>query len=151
MIMSGIVRLGKDAEVRFLNDGTAVANLAVVFNYGAKQDDGNRPSQWVDAAFFGKRAESLSPYLLKGSQIGITLEAPHIEVFQKQDGTQSTKLAARVVDIELISGQGGNQSQATQSPTQQPTQQQRPQQRPAASNSTPARSSLDDFDDFIPF
>ncbi len=150
MLLTGIVRLGRDAEVRYLTDGTAVANLAVVYNYGKKGDDGNRPSQWVDVSFFGKRAETLAPYLTKGSQIGLTAEAPHVEYFQKGDGTQSSKLVARVVDIQLISGQGGNQSQATQEPRQQqPTS----QQRPAANRPAPAPydANSSPYDDDIPF
>lgn len=147
MIMSGIVRLGRDAEIRFMPDQTAVANLAVVFNFGAKQADGNRLSQWVDASIFGKRAESLAPYLLKGSQIGIVLEAPHIETFKKQDGTEHSKLVARVLDIELISGQGqgGNQAQPPSAPRPQTAQQQRPQATQACDNFGAP------YDDDIPF
>ena len=33
MVLSGVGRLGRDVELRYLQDGTAVANLALAFNY----------------------------------------------------------------------------------------------------------------------
>ena len=56
MILTGLCRVGRDAELRCMPDGTAVANVSLAFNHGKKGQDGNRPSQWIDAAIFGKRA-----------------------------------------------------------------------------------------------
>ncbi len=110
--ISGVFRLGRDAEVRFTQSGDAVSNLSLAFNYGRKDQDGKRPSQWIDASLWGKRAESLAQYLLKGGQIYAVLSDPHIETYQKSDGSQASKLAATVLEIELIgSRQDGAQTQ----------------------------------------
>lgn len=101
--MIGLARLGRDAEVRHLQDGTAVANLALAFNYG-KKVDGKQPTQWVDAALFGKRAESLAQYLTKGTAIVATLSDVHIETFEKKDGVQGFALRARMDDMEFAGG-----------------------------------------------
>ncbi len=68
MIISGIVRLGKDANVRYTANAGAVTNLSGVYNYGIKQQDGSYLSQWVELTLWGKQAEVLAQYLTKGSQ-----------------------------------------------------------------------------------
>ena len=136
MKANGLARIGKDAEVRYTPGGAAVANVSLAFTYGKKGDDGKRPTQWVDASLWGQRAESLAPYIKKGGQIVAYLEDVSIQTFTKVDGTQATKMVARLVDLEFVSG--GEQASS------QPKPQPRPQ--PA-----PADSGFDDFPDDVPF
>jgi single-strand DNA-binding protein len=138
MKANGLARIGRDVELRHTPNGEAVANLSLAFTYGKRGADGKRPTQWVEAALWGKRAESLAPYLLKGQQVVAYLEDVSIQTFRKQDGTDGVKLAARVGDLELIAGQGEAQAQAP-APTRAPAP------RPAAP------SGFDDMDDDIPF
>jgi single-strand DNA-binding protein len=138
MKANGLARIGRDVELRHTPNGEAVANLSLAFTYGKRGADGKRPTQWVEAALWGKRAESLAPYLLKGQQVVAYLEDVSIQTFRKQDGTDGVKLAARVGDLELIAGQGEAQQQAP-APTRAPAP------RPAAP------SGFDDMDDDIPF
>ncbi|MEO8297088.1 MAG: single-stranded DNA-binding protein [Burkholderiales bacterium] len=140
----GYARLGRDAEVRYTPDGKPITNLSLAFNYGRKGEDGNRPTQWVDGALWGPRAEALSPYLLKGIGIVVTLDDPHIETFQKADGTSGHKLTGTVSAIEFAGGpkQEGQGGQAPQQRTQGQAGQQAsraPQQRPAQSQAPQAR------------
>ena len=143
-------RLGRDGELRYTPGGEAVINLAVAYNYGRKGQDDKRPTQWVDCALFGKRAEALAPYLLKGQQLYLILRDVHIRTYQKNDNTQGFTLSGSVAEIELI---GGRQEGAA--PAQQPSQ--RPAS-PAAQNyaaastgqSAPA-GGFDAFDDDLPF
>lgn len=102
-MMIGLARLGRDAEIRTTSQGESVATLALAFSYGRKGSDGKRPTQWVDAALWGKRAEALAPYLLKGGLVSVSLEDVHIETFDGKNGP-GHKLAARVVDVELAGG-----------------------------------------------
>jgi single-strand DNA-binding protein len=103
MNLIGLARLGRDIELRNLNDGTAVGNLSLAFNYGKKGQDGKRPSQWVDAAIFGDRATKLAGYLTKGTQVCVVLSDPHIETYEKKDGGMGFKLAAKVDSLEFAS------------------------------------------------
>ena len=134
----GICRVGRDAEVRFTPGGAAVANVSLAFTYGKKGDDGKRPTQWVDASLWGQRAESLAPYIKKGGQIVAYLEDVSIQTYVKGDGTQATKMVARLVDLEFVSG--GEQASS------QPKPQPRPQAAPQSQG-----SGFDDFDSDIPF
>jgi len=104
MKAQGLARIGKDAEVRFTPGGTAVANVSLAFTYGKKGEDGKRPTQWVDASIWGQRAESLAPYIKKGGQIVAYLEDVSIQTYTKGDGTQATKMVARIADLEFVSG-----------------------------------------------
>jgi single-strand DNA-binding protein len=136
MKANGLARIGRDVELRHTPNGEAVANLSLAFTYGKRGADGKRPTQWVEAALWGKRAESLAPYLLKGQQVVAYLEDVSVQTFRKQDGTDGVKLAARVGDLELIAGQ--NEAQAP-APTRAPAP------RPAAP------SGFDDMADDIPW
>ena len=105
----GLARIGRDVELRTAGK-ESVANVSLAFNYGRKGEDGNRPTQWVDAAIWGKRAEALSPYLLKGGLVSVTIDDVHIETFQGKNG-EGTKLVGTISGIELA---GGNPKQSDQ-------------------------------------
>lgn len=144
MKMIGIGRLGRNAELRYLPSGDAVLNMAVAFNYGQKDGGGNRPTQWLECALFGKRAEALAPYLLKGTQAEFTVGDPHIETYPRNSGGEGVKLTGRLVDVELV---GSKRDAATDTRPQQtgggypPSEQHKGQQA----------GSFEEFDDDIPF
>ena len=102
MIITALARLGRDPELRYLASGDPVMNLALAVNYG-KKVDGKRPTQWIDAALFGKRAESLAPYLSKGSLVFVVIDEPHIETYQGKNGP-GAKLVGRVSSLEFAGG-----------------------------------------------
>lgn len=135
--IQGLFRIGRDAELRYTPSGEPAINLALAFNYGKKADN---TSQWVDASLWGKRAEALAQYLVKGQQIYAVIDDPHIQTFQKQNGEQAAKLVGRVSAIEFA----GTRPAAAQPPQQQT------RQAPPAQAAPPA-SSLADMDDDVPF
>lgn len=134
----GLARIGRDVEVRNTTSGDAVASVSLAFSYGRKGADGKKPVQWCDAALWGQRATVLAPYLTKGTLVTVALEDAHIETFQKQDGGEGVKLAARITAIDLAGG-------APQS-AQQPQQ-----QRPAPQRKAQASGGFDDVNDDVPF
>lgn len=101
MQLIGLARLGHDASLRYTADGKPVANLSLAFNYGLRDQQGNRPTQWIEASLWGDRAEKLKDYLTKGTLIMVSLDDPHIESYDKRDGTQGVKMVARVNAIEF--------------------------------------------------
>lgn len=149
MILTGLARLGRDAELRRTQGGDAVCNLSLAYNYGMKQQDGNRPSQWVEATLWGKQAEALQPYLVKGGQVVAVLRDVHLETFERNDGTTGTKLVGTVMQIDLA----GSRQDSASTGTQQPQGARQPQQqasRPQAKQPAP-NPDYDNFDDDIPF
>lgn len=148
--MYGLMRLGRDAEVKTLPSGKQVANLSLVYNFGQKEGD-EYPSQWIDAAFWGERAEKLAPYLLKGSLHCFTLGDVHIETYTDKEGYEAFKLSARVDDVELGPKRDGGQGGGSEAPP--PRRQAAPAQRPAESTrASPAGGSgFEDMPDDVPF
>lgn len=101
MKLIGVGRVGKDVELRYTTGGEAVANISLAWNYGLKEVDGKKPTQWLDAALFGKRAETLAPYLKKGTSLFVDMRDVHIREFQMKDGKQAYKLTGIVDSIEF--------------------------------------------------
>lgn len=100
MILTGVVRIGRDVELRHTASGQAVAGISGVYEYGRKEGD-RRPSQWVDLTLWGKQAEGMAQYLTKGTVINVTADDVHIEEYQSAKGT-GTKLAGKVVTISFV-------------------------------------------------
>lgn len=97
-VLNAIVRLSKDAELKFLTDGTPVAqlNMALQSGYGEKA-----VTSWLTGNMFGKRAETLSPMLKKGQQVGIVGELTNRKYVAK-DGAEKYSLEVRLTDITLL-------------------------------------------------
>lgn len=148
MKSSGLFRIGRDCEVRFLPNGDAVTNVSLAFNHGKQDQDGKRPTQWIEGVLFGKRAETLAPMLTKGSQHVFHMSDLHIQTYQKNDGTEGVKLAGRIDDVELTDRRDAPAPQRQQATQQRP---QAPAQRPAPRQAPRPASGFDDMDDDVPF
>ena len=118
--------LGKDAERKAMQDGTAVLKFSVADSQGK-----DKPAIWWNCDLFGKRAESLAPYLVKGQQVTVTGTLSEREYEGKKYQT------LRVNDLALQGGRPAGEQSA------------RPAQRPAPQ---PAQQGgFADMDDDIPF
>jgi len=146
MILTGPCRIGRDAELRYLPSGEPVINLSLAYNYGKRGSDGNKPTQWVDAGLWGKRAEALAPHLLKRTEIWCVIEDVHIETFDKREGGQGHKLAGRIQQLEFIGGRPAGGESDARAPASAPAASGRSRPAPA-----PAPAGFDDESDDIPF
>ena len=88
-------RLAKDSELKYLpNSNNAVLSFDVAVNEGYGD---YKKTDFFNCAVFGKRAESLSSYLIKGTQV-ICVGEVHIN---KKDGKQY--VSVKVNDIQMLS------------------------------------------------
>jgi single-strand DNA-binding protein len=100
--------LGRDAEMRFTQGGTAVATVSIattdVFNDrdGQKRED----TQWHRIVIWGKTAESIQPYLTKGKQIYVEGKIQTREWTDKE-GKQVKTTEIRADRVVLLGGPGG--------------------------------------------
>lgn len=135
-----IARIGRDAELRYTSGDNpqAVVGLALACEWGRKVD-GKRPTQWVEGSLWGKQAEALAPYLLKGQQVSITVDDVHIEEYESQ-GAKRSKLVGRISNIKLVGSPQSGQQQAAK-PAQQKPDNKAAQQAP----------NYDNFDEDLPF
>ena len=66
-IMTGLMRLGRDAELRYTSDGIPVTTLSLAYNYGKPdQQGGSRPTTWIKASLLGQARRSAGPISHKG-------------------------------------------------------------------------------------
>jgi single-strand DNA-binding protein len=99
-------RLTRDAELRYTSSGTAVSNLSIAINRRRKSGD-----QWTDEANFfnvvvwGRTAEALNPYLLKGKQVGIQGELRQNR--WEQDGQPRSRVEISASNVQLLGGRTG--------------------------------------------
>ena len=146
MLMVGVARIGNEPVARYTPDGKAVMDISLAFDYGRKGSDGRRPTQWVNATMWGERVERLQPYLSKGSQVFVTLSEPHIETYEKKDGSgQGFSLRARLTELEFVGGRRDESAGDTADASGAPSASSRPAKAAAKA------PGFDDLDDDIPF
>lgn len=100
-------RLTRDAELSYLQSGTAVAAISIAVNRSRKEGD-----QWInevnyfDVSYFGKAAEAVKSYLTKGKQIAVqgSLKQDRWE----KDGQKFSKIRIIATSIELLGGRADN-------------------------------------------
>jgi len=111
-----IGRLVRDCELKYSNTGTAICNFSIaVSEYIGK--DREDYSNYFDCVIYGKRAESLNPYLKKGQQVGIDGRL-HQNRWTNQEGENRSKIQIKVSDLELLGKkpQGSNEQQTNSKP-----------------------------------
>jgi len=141
--------LGNDERsFGYLPNGQARANVSIAVNRGKKQGD-----EWINEVFyfevaiFGKTAENLKPYLLKGKQICVDGHLKQ-DRWKDQQGNNRSKISIVAENVQLLGGKsedstqnaGGNYQQQSFTPKAN-TQYQTP----------PAAPSDEEFPEDIPF
>jgi single-strand DNA-binding protein len=118
-----IGHLGRDPEIRYSQNGTAMCNMAMATSekWTDKQGEKQERTEWHRIVAFGKQAEILEKYLGKGSQVYIEGRL-QTRTYDKEGQTHySTEIV--VLGFQFL---GGGQRQE-----QQPATQQVGQSRPA--------------------
>jgi single-strand DNA-binding protein len=105
-----IGRLTRDAELKFTQSGQAVGKFSIAVNRKRKVgDQWEDEANFFDATLWGRQAESLNQYLVKGKQVGLDGELRQDR--WEQDGQKRSKVEIIVNNIQLL---GGGQSSGGQ-------------------------------------
>lgn len=131
--------LGRDPEVRYLNNGDAACNLSVATSESWKDKSGEKQerTEWHRISMFGKLAEIAGQYLAKGSSVYLEGKL-QTRKWTDKDGVDKYTTEIIADRMQML---GGKEQRQGQQQEQRQESQQRRQQRPPA----------DDFDDQIPF
>jgi len=106
-------RLTREAELKYTPSGTAYSKFSLAVNKRKKDGD-----QWKDEASFfdvvlwGKAAEGLNQYLVKGKQVAIQGELSQNR--WTQDGQARSKVEISAHDIQLLGDKKGEARQDAQ-------------------------------------
>jgi len=87
--------LTRDAEMKYLQNGDAVCSFSVADSEGR-----DKPAIFWSCSMFGKRAESLSQYLLKGNKVTVTGKVTE-RSYTDKNGQEKKVMDVRVNDIAL--------------------------------------------------
>lgn len=145
-IISG--NLTRDPELRATAAGTPVLQFGVAVNDRAKnQQTGqweNRPN-FLDCVMFGNRAQSLAPYLRKGTKVAIEGKLRWSQ--WENDGAKRSKLEVVVDEVEFMSARDQAPKQQAPAPAMRPAPSYS-QQRMAG---TPQPKAPSLYDEDLPF
>jgi len=152
--------LGNDPEVRYANNGAAIANLSVATSESWKDKNTGEmqeKTEWHRVVMFNRLGEIAGEYLRKGSKVYIEGK---LQTRKWQDQSGQDKYTTEIVanEMQMLDSRGDNMNQGGggyQAPRQQAPQQQGGQQQSeqAQAPQQPAAqpAPVNDFDDDIPF
>lgn len=107
--------LTRDAELKYLNNGTAVCELSVAVNDGWKSGDKwTEYVSYIDCTIMGKRAESLNKYLAKGTRVGV--DGKLKQERWESDGGKRSRVKIMIDEIELLGGKPGTSGESASGP-----------------------------------
>ena len=107
-----IGNVGRDPEVRYTQNGTAVANLSVATSRKWKGQDGQmqEETEWHKVTAWGRLAELCNEYLHKGSRVYVEGRL-QTRKWQDQDGNDRYQTEVVAQEIRFLDGvRGGNGS-----------------------------------------
>lgn len=149
--VNGVFRLVQDVELKYLNDGTAIAKLNLVNSdkYKTKSGEQREDTCFIEGSLFGRLSEIANQYLKKGSKVFINGSLKMDSWDDKTTGQKRNKHTLKINSFEMLDAKSDNQQQS-QAPQQQynaPQQQQA--QRPQVQQQRLPDLSIED--DSIPF
>lgn len=107
-----IGNLGRDAELKYTPGGAAVAsfNMATTEVWNDKGGQRQERTEWHRCVLWGKRAEALAEFLVKGKQI--YAEGSLQTRSWEKDGEKKYSTEVRITDVVLLGGGNGGGQRA---------------------------------------
>ena len=100
-----IGNLTRDAELRSTSGGTAILSFGVAVNDRRKNQRGEWEDypNFIDCTMFGRRAEALAQYLVKGTKVAIEGRLHYSSWEDRNGGGKRSKLDVTVDEVEFMS------------------------------------------------
>ena len=107
--------LGRDAELRYTPGGTPIARFSIATTEVWNDKGGQRQerTEWHNVDVWGKQAETLTEYLVKGKQVYVEGRLQTDEYTDKE-GVKRKSTKVRSDRIVLLGGGGGGGGRAQQ-------------------------------------
>jgi single-strand DNA-binding protein len=98
-----IGNLGQAPEIIQLENGSKLAKIRIATNETYKNQEGKKVEnvQWHNVIAWGKQAELLEKYVIKGQEIAIEGKLIN-RVYEAKEGGQRTKTEIQITDILLL-------------------------------------------------
>ena len=117
--------LGRDPDLRYTPQGTAVCNFSVATTERRKDRSGEFQdiTTWFNVSLWGSRAEATNQYLSKGKLVYIEGRLTQRE-YQDRDGNTRTSLDVNASDLQFVGARGD------EAPSQRDDNYSKPQPQP---------------------
>jgi single-strand DNA-binding protein len=95
--------LGRDPELRYTPQGTAVCQFSVATNERRRDKSGEQQdiTTWFRVTVWGKQAENVSKYLSKGRRVYVQGRL-HLEEWTDREGKARQTLEVNASDVQFI-------------------------------------------------
>jgi single-strand DNA-binding protein len=99
--------LGRDPEIRYTAQGTAVCNFTIATTEKRKDraGEGQDVTTWFRVAAWGRQAEVANQYLTKGKQVYVEGRLRQ-EEYTDRDGVRRQSLEVTATDIQFLGSRG---------------------------------------------
>ncbi|MDX2031991.1 MAG: single-stranded DNA-binding protein [Blastocatellia bacterium] len=99
--------LGRDPEIRYTPQGTAVCNFSIATTEKRKDKTGEMQdtTTWFRVAVWGRQAEVANQYLSKGRQVYVEGRL-RMDEYTDRDGNKRAALEVNASDIQFLSPKG---------------------------------------------
>lgn len=142
--------IGRDPELRSTQAGTSILSFSLAVNERVKKGDNWEDyTNWIDVVVFGRRADSLSKILSKGTKIAVS---GHLRYSTwDKDGQRRSKLEVIADDVDIMQRRDNSQSQQNGSYGQQYQQQPNySQQQQYGAQNAPQQQYQQGYGDYYP-
>lgn len=113
--VSIIGRLGKDPELKHLQDGKAICSFSLALDEGKDAS----PS-WVDVTAWEKTAENVAQYLSKGDECAVSGRLRQ-ERWETDSGEKRSRIVIVASRVDFLRKKGGEEGTGSPPRTQPPT------------------------------
>ena len=90
--------VGRDPEMRYLEDGTAVTSFSVAVNWTEK---GQRKTEWVRCSAWRDLGDTVNQELMKADLVRVRGSA-RTRLWRRDDGTMEKSLEVNITEFEKI-------------------------------------------------
>lgn len=104
-----IGRAGRDAELRYTLDGTAVASFSLAVRDGKDKATGEERTMWFRVSCWRGLAEIAHQYVTKGKQVAV-IGSVSARLYDDRDGKPAVSLEVTADRLELLGGGGADSS-----------------------------------------
>jgi len=101
--------LGRDPELRYTQNGSAVTNFTLATNEKWRDKDGNNQerTEWHRIVVWGRSAENCAQYLQKGSPVFIEGRLQTRE-WEDKEGNKRNTTEINALSVQFLGGRGGS-------------------------------------------
>lgn len=135
-------RAAKEIELKFTQNGKAVANGTIAVQRKFKNAEGKYDADFINFVAWGKGGELMAQYIKKGDKFGVSGQI-QTRNFENSEGKKIYITEVNVQDFDFPDNSKGGQAPKQETPPKQETK----QNDPFASDGKP----IDINDDDLPF